>query len=848
MNTRYCIFGSIVEKSGVSYNSVILTTFSFDPVFFNNYYLPKLRAVNATNILVLIDADRYDEAMELIYGEDGLASNNASLSFTPIRIKSRGNGVFHPKVALFVGESKCMALVGSGNLTCGGTSYNEEVWNAFCADSATSSEAPIINAVWRYINSLIGDDSENVKEQLKWVTAFSELMRGISESVQTVLENDEERISLLSNEPGSSIFAQLMAAVDGVTVKKLSMLAPYYDTNGRAIAALMDTFNPEAVDCYVDNERGTLPTGLPASYLDRISFHKIKEDRTHAKILQLESESETWVLTGSANITRAALGLDGQPGNEEASILLQAKGKVDYLKELGFEKSPIDILTIAQKGGNKSLSKSHKEVSIHCCELWEGTYRLKLNKDVDNVDICIYHLVGVPSIHHFDRLTCVQEMPASLMQDAISLVLQRDGVNISNRIYILDQESIQKGCPDKVIKQLADLFGKSEGTNWWNKIAGILGSVYVDEPSSSTKDYAGRMVSRTSKSKEDTSSEDEGLVYAADYDKVVFKQDGYSSRINQRIFDFIFSGMRQEFEAEESDEKNSIKEVEDGKAARAEKKKRVFIVHSPSAINATMNYLMRLEKKYIAPLKEFDSTDLIPITLNPDPYQKGYPPLPASLTHYSAILVAVALMMRVSNDNEEEKKEDVKSRIKYYALCLLNRFLLTFRRSITVSQEYRSIQLQRMQRELFAHGLILLGHYSWDVWKLTITVLNLCDTFDPTHPELLQQAVSAFENEIKEDYMSLNSDTLAYIHRLLSKFKTEGRMCEVIKTVSAPGKFIYYNRKLGYLICDSVKRGYGKDPFYGHITTPALKEGQMERVYIPESIRMLPADFLISTT
>ncbi|MBP5521264.1 MAG: hypothetical protein J6X82_02455 [Bacteroidales bacterium] len=846
MKTRYRIFGSIVEKSGVSYNSVILTTFSFDPVFFNNYYLPKLRAVNATNILVLIDADRYDEAMELIYGEDGLASNNTSLSFTPIRVKSRGNGVFHPKVALFVGESKCIALVGSGNLTCGGTSYNEEVWNAFCADSTTSAEASIINAVWQYINSLIGDDSENVKEQLKWVTAFSELMRGITESRQTILDNDEEHISLLFNEPGSSIFAQLLAAIDGVAVKKLSMLAPYYDTNGKAIATLIDTFNPEVVDCYVDNERGTLPTGLSASYLDRISFHKIKEDRTHAKILQLQSESETWVLTGSANITQAALGLDGQIVNEEASILLRAKGRVNYIKELGFEKSPIDILSIVRKGGNKTLSTSQKEVAIHSCELWEGTYRMKLNKDVDNVDICIYHLAGVPSIHHFERLTRIQELPVSLMQDAISLVLQRDSNNISNRIYILDQERIQKGCPDKVIKQLADLFGKSEGANWWNKIAGILGSVYVDEPSSSIKASAGRIVARASKDTENSNNEEESLVYAADYDKVVFKQDGYSSRINQRIFDFIFSGMRQEFEAEESDEKNTVKDVEDGKAALAEKKKRVYIVHSPSAIKAAVNYLERLDKKYIAPLKEFDSTNLIPITLDPDPYRKGYPPLPATLTHYSAILVAVALMMRVSNDNEEEKEDDVDGKIQYYALRLLNRFILTFRRSFTVSQEYRSIQLQRMQRELFAHSLILLAHFSWDVWKLTVTVLNLCDSFAPDHPETLQQAVSAFENEIKEDYMSLNSTTLASIHRLLAMFKADGGMCEVNSVTSAPEKFIYYNRKVGYLICDSVKRGIGKVPYYGHIITPALKEGQIEKVYMPEKIRVIPADLFNS--
>jgi hypothetical protein len=153
-----------------------------------------------------------------------------------------------------------------------------------------------------------------------------------------------------------------------------------------------------------------------------------------------------------------------------------------------------------------------------------------------------------------------------------------------------------------------------------------------------------------------------------------------------------------------------------------------------------------------------------------------------------------------------------------------------------------------MQRELFAHSLILLAHYSWDVWKLTVTVLNLCDSFDPTHSKILQQAISAFENEIKEDYMSLEPSTLAYIHRLLAKLKPDGGMCEVTKIASAPGKFIYYNRKLGYVICDSVKRGFAKVPFYGHIISPALKEGQMEQVYIPKSVRMLPADIFNSNS
>ena len=244
----------------------------------------------------------------------------------------------------------------------------------------------------------------------------------------------------------------------------------------------------------------------------------------------------------------------------------------------------------------------------------------------------------------------------------------------------------------------------------------------------------------------------------------------------------------------------------------------------------------------MAPLKEFDSTSITPVTLNPDPYNVGYPPLPATLTHYSAILVAVALLMRVSNDNEEEKVINVERSIQYYALRLINRFLLIFRRGVTVSQDYRSVQLQRMQRDLFVHTLILLSHYDWDIWKLSITVLNLCDAFDPSHTDVLEQAVLLFEKELKEDYLSLNSSTVSYIRGLLSGFKFNGEMCEVSRLDSAPEKFIYYKKKVGYLICDSVKRSYGSPYSFGHIISPALKESQQDNVFIPNSLRLFQPD------
>lgn len=846
MKTRFGIFKDVVNKSTDSFNSVILTSFSFDPVFFTNYFMPKLRSVNATNILVLIDADRYDEAMEQLYGMENQSSSYPSLSFTPVRVKSRGNGVFHSKVALFVGESKCLAMVGSGNLTCGGTSYNEEVWNAFCADSPESIEAPIINAVWKYIQSLLdGFGSENVREQMKWLTDYSKLLHEIEVLDTTVMDNGAERITLLHNEPLSGIFEQLKDSLSGEKVVHLSMLAPYYDNSGRALATLIDAFEPLQVDCFVDTTMGLIPKELPDSYKQRIKFHNMKGKRTHAKIIQLETDSHTWVLSGSANITSAALGIDAPIGNEEASVLLRTTKSIDYIKELGFEQNPVDIFSSAVKGGSKSLPTHTRDITIRSCELWDGMYRLRLDKSVQNVDLCVLHFSGTSDILSFDTLNAEQDLPISQIEDAISLVIQRDGVCISNRVFILDQDSIQKGCPDRIMKQLAELFGKTDNSAWWKNISSILNNVYVEENHVNEKRSGTvQILAKSNKDMVETNVDEDSRVYAKDYDNVVFKGDGFSSRINESVFEFIFSGMRQEFDVEESDEKNSVRDVEDGKAAKSQKKKKTSIIESPSAIDASMKYLDRLDRMYMAPLKEFDSKKKKPITLRLDPFRKGIAPIKPSLTSYSAILVAVALMMRVSNDNNQERRNaKIEAKIQHHALRLINRFLLASRRNITISDEYRSIQLQRMQQKLFANSLGLLSHYKWDLWKLTITVLNLCDAFDTGHPELLQKGIVEFESLINDGYINTKSPSLEYIRELLIGFKVKGGACVPSSVTEVPDKFIYYRGDLGYLICEGVKKDIG-GKYLGHVYTPALDKGDVENVdLIKGTIKILPVSF-----
>ena len=113
-------------KGSTIYHSAILTSFTFDPYYFSNYYMPQMRSRGIKNVIVLIDSTQYDAILEdtdifKIFRQD----------FALIRVKNKSNGVFHTKVSLFLGDKQALAIVGSGNLTYSGMSHNKELWGAF---------------------------------------------------------------------------------------------------------------------------------------------------------------------------------------------------------------------------------------------------------------------------------------------------------------------------------------------------------------------------------------------------------------------------------------------------------------------------------------------------------------------------------------------------------------------------------------------------------------------------------------------------------------------------------------------------------------------------------------------
>ena len=89
---RRNIFDEIIGKAGSVYESAILTCFSFDPLYFIQYYLPRLNAINVSNILVLIDAGQYDEACEEFIRYKEQTGRSVQLNFSPGSVSSSVSG------------------------------------------------------------------------------------------------------------------------------------------------------------------------------------------------------------------------------------------------------------------------------------------------------------------------------------------------------------------------------------------------------------------------------------------------------------------------------------------------------------------------------------------------------------------------------------------------------------------------------------------------------------------------------------------------------------------------------------------------------------------------------------
>ena len=165
MIERQNIIKLLGDRTNV-YHSALLTTYSFDPIYFEAAHLSTLRKLGITNVVVLMDASMYDQ---LLSDSNYQCHSVSQYNYTLVRKENFHSGVFHPKVALLFGEEEGALIVGSGNLTYSGLVNNDEVWNAFHVQGNNSTHYPLFYQAWKYLSKSVNQTSSLVSRQIDWM-------------------------------------------------------------------------------------------------------------------------------------------------------------------------------------------------------------------------------------------------------------------------------------------------------------------------------------------------------------------------------------------------------------------------------------------------------------------------------------------------------------------------------------------------------------------------------------------------------------------------------------------------------------------------------------------------------
>lgn len=451
------------------YHSCIMTCFSFDFSFFEERVLRSMRRAGVQNVNVLVDGNYLAQLQEITTGKE--FKNKEIYSFYPVY----ASGVFHPKIMLLTGKRDGLLVIGSGNITSSGVSTNDEIWGAFHLNSIDNLNAPIFQVVWQYLKRFINDVPGFLQERFSWFNRYSEWLNDLP-STEDWVDLADYQIKFLANTE-QSIFQRLIENIPSYA-NSLTLIAPFYDSKGEQIHQLKNQFQPAEVRSVLDLKTGLLPTEITDT--ESIQFYnwqacvssesdRDKHNRLHAKMLHFLFDEEEYLVIGSANITRAAMGNSQSTfSNEEAGLLLKRRRKEkSWLDELGIntEVNPIKLEDFKkQKQQNESLLSKSFPIKLRYAELTGDTLLLFLKEKKEfagNIVLNDREETILKKIEvGFTKTDIIKlniediDNPEEIFKISI---FNFDEKRISNYCIIHREESMRRGNPDPKRREIESL-------------------------------------------------------------------------------------------------------------------------------------------------------------------------------------------------------------------------------------------------------------------------------------------------------------------------------------------------------------------------------------------------------
>lgn len=802
----------LLGNSTSKYHSAILTSYAFDPLYFNNLLLPNLKRRGISNIIVLLDASTYDVLLSDYEKYSNYLMRN---DYTLFRQEPIGNGVFHPKIIMFFGTNDGMLLTGSGNLTYSGQSINEEVWGAINLNASETTNYPLLKEAWHYLQTIMPKNVSLITQQLNWIHNYSPWLDELDKvEDKYIIKDSGDHVRFIANNCDETLLLQVINLLNGETILSIDIVAPFYDKSGWLLQAFEKEFKPAQFTCWVYTG-GTYPDNLD-SY-DKIQFilwkkTDILKDKLHAKIYQFRTANETFLLIGSANATRSAWGEKHKVFNDEAMLLLHSFNKCDYLTQLGISEFHVEMIENLENSVPAEHSFVCYPIKLTHAEIVNGFLRINVESKCKGNFVFLLD----SKANLLQKFTDWDSMKIDEgIRQQISIAVISDGDNeISNRCLVIDEDVILIANPNPNGKKLVSLLNSS--TDWDDNIANILQFVTFESNDMKSK------IQKCATSRNTFKTE---AIDVSEYSDIILKgRTAILSMDNIRIADFLCGALLKNstvvVESKVSDQPLLEQEVESGKTnegmcidesngtIETGEKERKAILRYLNKYNEQSSLLLSdLEEKFLSNQQELDlCTDYYPIILDKPTWNRG----DGSLTDYSAALVAVAL---ISNELLHSNISQVVA--KDFLLTIIGRFLLLHGGHYVCNHDYSYIKKLRMHKDLAILAMLTFSQCKWyekdqEIEMGKILLLNLMASFHDI--ENLDDVFSCFKDKISDGRYSPQPDSLAIIQKtscLYKEFTRYDTKCFVTNIKEEWTHAIAWKKSLGFVLLYDFERNRG---------------------------------------
>lgn len=285
------------RSSAPEADEILLLSFNHDLAFFEKAALAVVQLTGA-RITVVADA--------AMAHHDVYAVRRAGTAYLPGLAHCSGS--FHPKLVVVASADRATVGVGSGNLSMAGWQGNDELWSWHHATAEVGST--VIPAVGNWLSALAGPVSVS--------TPVAEALRRIGALLAGFLTNDDA--SRLVDTLSGPIIDQLPAG----PVDELNVYAPFFDPNAAALSALIERLEPVVLRVGYQPTMTKINGAAVAELIGaKGEIRALPEERyRHGKVIEWVASGQRWALTGSANISAAALlSTVSSGGNVELGVI-----------------------------------------------------------------------------------------------------------------------------------------------------------------------------------------------------------------------------------------------------------------------------------------------------------------------------------------------------------------------------------------------------------------------------------------------------------------------------------------------------------------------------------------------